>query len=125
MTKKFISSFTLIIALLFVVSTLTVMAQTQISSTPYNRKAWLSGDNKYVEYDFGSWLPNDDAWLKAEVYGGTNRSVYVFATAGNTTAFDSGEIIAIVEMSGIDYFDAYSYAKASNHNGYFLLSVTE
>lgn len=117
---KFVGVLTLTSAVFRSVS----LAESQYGTVSRYQKDWLSGDNKYVEYDFGTWRPNDDAWLKAEVYGGNYASGYCYATAGTKRAEDSG-LYAIVEISGVDYFDAGSCARTKNSDGTFRLEVTD
>ncbi|WP_282919020.1 hypothetical protein [Levyella massiliensis] len=100
------------------------MAFSQSTRVQRDRKGWLSRGNMYVEYDFGTWRPNDDAFLKAEIYGDGYSYSECWATAnkGKTTGYDEGEY-AIVEFSGVDYFDAGSYSRTKNNNGSLYLEV--
>lgn len=68
--------------------------------------------------------PNDDAFLKAEIYGHgyIYADCYASANNGSKVGSDSGAY-AIVEFSGVDYFDAGSYAETANNLGNLYLEV--
>ncbi|WP_019133702.1 hypothetical protein [Kallipyga massiliensis] len=97
-------------------------AFTQSATVNRNQKDWLKRGGMYVEYDFGSWLPNDDAWLKAEINSSSYQTSICEAWAGGKHAVDTGRR-AIVELSGVDYFDSGSYSKTKNSEGQLYLRV--
>lgn len=125
--KKVMKTFTflaLIIAGVLLIDQGASMAFSQSTRVQKDRKGWLSRGNMYVEYDFGTWRPNDDAFLKAEIYGDGYYYSKCWATAndGQINGRDEGEY-AIVEFSGVDYFDAGSYSQTKNNNGSLYLEV--
>ncbi|WP_308539894.1 hypothetical protein [uncultured Murdochiella sp.] len=125
--KKVMKTFTflaLIITGVLLIDQGASMAFSQSTRVQKDRKGWLSRGNMYVEYDFGTWRPNDDAFLKAEIYGDGYDYSQCWATAndGQTTGYDEGKY-AIVEFSGVDYFDAGSYSQTKNNNGTLYLEV--
>lgn len=84
----------------------------------------------YVGYDYGTWRINDDAWLKAELYAGSNKhgitKAYYRGEARSTVTADSGNnYYAISQIPGVDYFDSGSYASTSNSYGHLYLEVTD
>lgn len=126
--KKFIGSLGILSMALFLsVSCISAYTTEQTKSTAKNHKDWLKSGNVYVEYDFGSWMPNDDAWLKAEVYSGSSKYSYCYAKYSGGTATSKGSssnnYYAIAEVSGVDYFNAGSYADAHNSTTHLKLSV--
>lgn len=125
--KKVMKTFSflaLIIAGVLLIDQGASMAFSQSTRVQKDRKGWLSRGNMYVEYDFGTWRPNDDAFLKAEIYGDGYDYSKCWATAndGQINGRDDGKY-AIVEFSGVDYFDAGSYSKTKNNNGSLYLEV--
>ena len=87
-----------------------------------NEKGFLKGGNMYVEYDFGTWLPHDDAWLKAEVYSPDMQVSYCQAKI-NGFLYQSSGRRAIVEVGGVDNFPRGSYSKTQNKQGRLYLEV--
>lgn len=97
-------------------------AVNQSGTVRSNEKGFLKGGSMYVEYDFGSWLPHDDAWLKAEVYSSDMQISYCQATIEGFTYKSSGRR-AIVEVGGVDYFPSGSYSETQNKQGRLYLKV--
>lgn len=125
--RKLISavlSVVFVVTVMVVVHIGTVCAFSQTVHVHKDEKDWLSAGNMYVEYDYGTWRPHDDAWLKAEVYSSSYKYSRCEAWAGNKHGYDSGNY-AIVEFSGVDYFDEGSYSQTSNSSGRLNLYVVE
>ncbi|WP_019189580.1 hypothetical protein [Levyella massiliensis] len=97
-------------------------AFSKTANVPRDKSNSLSGNSMYVGYDYGTWRPNDDAWLKAEIYGTSYKKSYCLAISGNSSESDSGPR-AIVEIPGVDFFDDGSYAETVNGLGDLHLYV--
>lgn len=127
MKKIAVSLGALVLLLTCTFTTIGAYSTEQIRSTANDKKSWLKSGNVYVEYDFGTWLPNDDAWLKAEVYGGSGKYSYCYAKYSGGTATSKGSssnnYYAIAEVSGIDKFNSGSYADAHNTSTHLRLNV--
>ena len=118
-----------VVSTLALATTAYAYLNSQTDTTPQNEKSWLkTSDNTYVEYDFGTWMFNDDAWLKAEVNTSTDKYAFCYARYGtNGIATASGSTSnnfhAIAEVSGVDYFDSGSFSIAHNDVSYVRLEV--
>lgn len=129
--KKYVSG--IILMLMLIMSASTVFAGSV--TTTYNvRKTTTdkSGSNyAYAEYDYGTSLPNDDAYCLGKAENGTkSKSISCYAIgrkSGKTskvtgTSSSSGAFYKVAQVSGEDYFKAGAYAEAST--GSFSAKVT-
>lgn len=121
--KKTISS--LVVVLIAVLTISLTASANEVTYTVKNnvkREYKLSNGSirSLVVSDYGTWLPNDDAYIRAEANGPGSKNVEAYAKSGtkNVTVSDSAtvnkNIKVVAQLSGVDYFqNGYGIAKSS------------
>lgn len=104
-----------------------------VSRTAKKTQTYTSGTRIASNtYDYGTFLPNDDAYIMSSAQGSSNNKTYVlysaygsgawYAKSGPTTSGNTKSYV-IGELSGVDYFEGGSYAKATIYSDTVTLTV--
>ena len=103
--------------------------KTEVSRTDTKTQEYSDSDVHLKNfYDFGTWLPNDDAKISADANSSPNPYAYIYykpyGTGSWTSQGGNGYTSVSANPSGVDYLQGGSYARSrSGSTGIKLLVV--
>ena len=136
MKKMFIACFTTLVALCaFSVCVFAFSGTDTVSRTSTKTQTYSSGSIKLTNfYDYGTFLPNDDARLSASAVGSQTNQTQLhykpydsgnWASVYGTTTSGSIASTKGVNVSGVDTLQGGSYALSTVYTGSITLNVVD